>query len=105
MKLTNLKITGLCAAMVLSFCSLGAYAAENHMEQALEHARNSAKATDAKDIAEHADTARKHAKASDEHLDAGIASLDQAIDHGKQGHTDLAKKAAEEAVTHLKAAQ
>jgi hypothetical protein len=105
MKPTNIKTTGLWAGIVLTFCSFGVYAAENHMEEALKHAQASAKATDGKSIAEHADTARKHAKASDEHLDAGISSLDQAIEHGKQDHTDMAKKAAEEAVTHLKAAQ
>lgn len=105
MKLTNIKTIGLWAGMVLAFCSFGAYAAESHLEQALEHAQASAKATDGKSIAEHADTAKKHAKVSDEHLDAGIVSLDEAIEHGKQDHADLAKRAAEEAVTHLKAAQ
>jgi len=49
--------------------------------------------------------AKTHAKTADEHLDAGITSLNDAIDHGKLKHTDLAKKSAEEAVTHLKAAQ
>jgi len=34
-----------------------------------------------------------------------LTSLTDAIDHGKMKHTDLAKKSAEEAVTHLKAAQ
>jgi hypothetical protein len=42
---------------------------------------------------------------TEEHLKASLTSLDSAIDHGKQGHADLAKKAAEEALTHLKAAQ
>lgn len=106
MKLTNIKFTSLWAGIVLSLCSLSAYAGgENHMEQALKHAEASAKASDGKTIAEHAETALKHAKTSDEHLDAGIKSLDEAIEHGKQGHSDLAKKAAEEAVTHLKAAK
>lgn len=40
-----------------------------------------------------------------ERLSFGIVSLDGAIEHGKQGHSDLAKKSAEEAVKHLKAAQ
>ena len=35
----------------------------------------------------------------------GITSLNDAIDHAKIKHLDLAKKSAEEAVTHLKAAQ
>ena len=49
--------------------------------------------------------AKTHAKVADEHLDADIKILDGAIEHGKLGHADLAKKAAEEAVTLLKAAQ
>lgn len=99
-----MKFTGLWIGIVLAFCSFGA-AAESHMEQALKHAEAAAKSSDGKAIAEHAESAKKHAKTADEHLDAGIESLDGAIDHGKQGHDDLAKKAAEEAVTHLKAAQ
>jgi hypothetical protein len=31
--------------------------------------------------------------------------LDGAIEHGKSAHVDLAKTAAQEAVTHLKAAE
>jgi len=38
-------------------------------------------------------------------LDASIKSLNDAIDHGKMKHPEAAKKAAEEALTHLKAAQ
>jgi O-acetylhomoserine/O-acetylserine sulfhydrylase-like pyridoxal-dependent enzyme len=105
MKHTNLKLTGLWAGIVLTFASFGAYAGESHMAEALKHAEAAAKAADGKAIAEHAEAAKTHAKTADEHLDAGITSLDDAIDHGKLKHTDLAKKSAEEAVTHLKAAQ
>jgi len=105
MKVTNLKLTGLLAGIVLSFCSFGAFAAESHMAQSLKHAEAAAKATDAKVIAEHAETAKSHVTIAEEHLKAGATSLDAAIEHGKQGHADLAKKSAEEAVTHLKAAQ
>ncbi len=105
MKLTNIKLTGLWAGIILSFCSLGAYAAEEHVEEALKHAKAAAKADDANEIAQHAETAKSHAKTADEHLDAGITSLDNAITHSKQGHADMAKKAAEEAVIHLKAAE
>ncbi len=104
MKLTNMKLTGLLSAIVLTFTSFGAYA-ESHMAEALKHAEAAAKADDGKAIAEHAEAARTHAKTADEHLDAGITSLNDAIDHGKMKHADLAKKSAEEAVTHLKAAQ
>ena len=104
MKLTNMKLTGLLAGAVLTFASFGAYA-ESHMTEALKHAEAAAKADDSKAIVEHAEAAKTHAKTADEHLDAGITSLNDAIDHGKLKHTDLAKKSAEEAVTHLKAAQ
>ena len=105
MKLTPMKLTGLLAGIALTFGSFCAYAAESHMEQALKHAEAAAKATDGKVISEHAGKAKDHAKTADEHLDAGIVSLDGAIEQAKQGHADLAKKSAEEAVTHLKAAQ
>ncbi|MDP1771019.1 MAG: small metal-binding protein SmbP [Methylobacter sp.] len=106
MKLTNMKHTGLLAAILLTFCSYGAYAAgESHMAEALKHAEAAAKATDGKTIAEHAEAAKTHAKTADEHLDASITSLNDAIDHGKMKHPEAAQKAAEEAVTHLKAAQ
>ncbi|WP_232056829.1 small metal-binding protein SmbP [Methylomonas rhizoryzae] len=101
------QFTGLFAGIVLTLSSLGTFAAESerHMAQALKHAEAAAKAADGNTIAEHAEAAKTHVKKSMEHLDAGSASLDQAVEHGKQGHADLAKKAAEEAVVHLKSAQ
>ena len=103
--LTNIKFTGLLAGIVLTLASFGAYAGESHITEALKHAEAAAKADDSKAIVEHAEAAKTHAKTADEHLDAGITSLNDAIDHGKMKHADLAKKSAEEAVTHLKAAQ
>jgi Small metal-binding protein len=38
-----------------------------------------------KTITEHAVTAKTHAQTAKEHLDAGITSLNDAIDHGKVG--------------------
>ena len=105
MKFTTMKQTRLCAAIALILASFGAYAGECHMTQALKHAESAAKADDSKAIVEHAEAAKTHAKTADEYLDAGITSLNDAIDHGKLKQTDLAKKSAEEAVTHLKAAQ
>lgn len=105
MKLTNMKFIGLLAGAVLTLASVGAYAGESHMTEALKHAEAAAKAADVKAIAEHAEAAMTHAKAANEHLDAGITSLNDAIDHSTMQHAGLAKKAAEEAVTHLKAAQ
>ena len=105
MTLTNMKLIGLTAGTLLTVASFGAYAGESHTAQALKHAEAAAKADDVKAITEHAEAAKTHAKTADEHLDAGITSLNDAIDHGKMKHADLAKKSAEEAVTHLKAAQ
>jgi exonuclease VII small subunit len=107
MTINTIQFTGLCAGIVLTLASLGAYAAEteSHMAQALKHTEAATKAADGKAMAEHAEAANTHVKKSVEHLNAGSTSLDQAVEHGKQGHTDLAKKAAEEAEKHLKAAQ
>jgi len=105
MKSTIKTLTGISAAMLLTFCAFGVYAAESHMEEALKHAEAASKAADSKSIAEHAEAAKSHAKVALEHLNAGAKSLDQTIEHGKQGLTDIARKDAEEAVKHLKAAQ
>ncbi|MGZ5007570.1 MAG: small metal-binding protein SmbP [Methylobacter sp.] len=105
MKLNNIKRMGLCAGIVLSVCSLTVYADEDHIEKALKHAKEAGKAGDAKTIAEHAELARTHAKTADEHLDAGISSLDNAIAQGKQGDAAKAKQSVEEAITHLKKAE
>ena len=105
MKLTNMKHSSLWACIVLTFCSFCAYAEESHIAQAIEHAEAAVNSDGGKAIVEHAEAAKTHAKTADEHLDAGIKSLDEAIEHGKLRHADLAKKSAEEAVTHLKAAK
>lgn len=105
MKMTTTRLNTLWMGIALTLACFGAFAAESHMAQALTHAEAGAKATDAKAITEHAETAKSHVTIAEEHLKASAKSLDSAIEHGKQGHADLAKKAAEEAVTHLKAAQ
>jgi predicted cobalt transporter CbtA len=105
MKLGNITTAGLLASVVLALASFSATAGESHMAEALKHAEAAAKSDDGKTIAEHAVAAKTHAQTANEHLDAGITSLNDAIDHGKLGHGDSAKKSAEEAVTHLKAAQ
>lgn len=105
MKLTNSKLIGLLASIVLTLASFGVYAEESHMTEALKHTKAAVKANDGKSIAEHAATAKTHTKTTVEHLNAAITNLDSAIEHGNAGHDDLAKKAAEEALTHLKAAQ
>jgi hypothetical protein len=102
----NMKLTVLLAGIVLGLGSFGVYAAEeNHLKEAIKHAEAATKGADGKAIAKHAEQSKIHAKVVDEHLDAGVKSLEDAIDHGNQGHADMAKKAAEEAVEHFKAAQ
>ncbi|WAK03916.1 small metal-binding protein SmbP [Methylobacter sp. YRD-M1] len=101
----NMKLTSFLTGIALSLGSAGVYAGESHMKEALKHAEAAAKASDAKTVAKHAEQAKTHAMTADEHLDAGVKSLESAMEHGKMGHDDMAKKAAEEAVTHLKAAQ
>ncbi len=100
-----MKIIPLCIGIVLSATSSFSHAAESHTAEALKHAEAATKANDGKKIAEHAEAAKGHATVASEHLTAGIKSLDDAIDQGKLGHADVAKKSAEEAVTHLKAAK
>ncbi|HUL12153.1 MAG TPA: small metal-binding protein SmbP [Methylococcaceae bacterium] len=101
----NTKLTSLLAGIALILGSFCAYSAESHIAEALKHAEAASKAADGKTVAEHAEAAKTHAKTADEHLDAGIKSLEAAIEHGKMGMDSAARKAAEEAVTHLKAAQ
>jgi len=82
-----------------------AQAAEQERITTYVAALQRAQAAEAAAVTEHAAAATEHAKVADEHLDAGLKSLQSASEHGKMGHADLAKKAAMEAVTHLKAAQ
>ncbi|MEQ1739067.1 MAG: small metal-binding protein SmbP [Methyloglobulus sp.] len=105
MKLTDMNIIGLTTAIILTIASFSVSAVEKHLVEAIKHAEAAVNAGNGKAIAEHAETAKTHAKTADEHLDAGIKSLEGVIEHGKLGHDDLAKRNAEEALTHLNAAQ
>ena len=105
MKTNNIKHSAIWIGVALACVSFFSYAAESHIEEAIKHAEAATKASDGKSVAEHAEAAKIHAKTANEHLVAGIKSLDDAIDHGKQGHADIAKKSAEEALAHLKAAK
>jgi hypothetical protein len=101
----NTHLTGLIVGLMITTSASGIFAADSHLNEAITHAEAASKGSDGKAVAEHAEAAQQHAKIADEHLDAGLKSLEGAIEHGKLGHSDKAKKAAEEAVTHLKAAQ
>lgn len=111
----NIKTNALyIIILIMSLCSFSVIASESHLNQAIQHAEAAIKAADGKTVAKHAEEAKTHANASKtertstknaaSHLDAGIKSLDEAIMQGKSGATDLAKKAAEEALAHLKQA-
>lgn len=111
MKIITLYTTSI---LIMTLFSLSALAAENHLNQAIQHADTAVRAPDGKTIAEHAEMAKTHANAAkteenrdttgSTHLDAGIRSLDQAIEKGNLGAADSARKAAEDALAHLKQA-
>lgn len=105
MKPIKMQLMGLLTGAALALAPVIAQAAESHMAEALKHATAAVKATDGKAIVEHAEAAKTHASAASEHLAAGITSLNDAIDHAKLNHIDLAKKSNAEAVAHLKAAR
>ena len=55
----NIKTINLYASiLIMTFCSVSAFAAENHTEQAIKHAEAAAKSADGTTIAEHAETAK-----------------------------------------------
>ena len=88
--------------------------AENHVQEATKHAQTAAgsgKKGDFSSIAKHARLAKIHVEAAlkdkpdDAHLEAALKSLDEAILKGQRGNGGEARKAAKEAVSHLKAAE
>jgi hypothetical protein len=90
--------------------------AEEHLDQALEHANAAlaeGKAGKAPSLVTHAKAALDHSLAASlvaksvpkGHIDTASKSLQEAIDHGNLNHVEPATKSAEEAVTHLKAAK
>ena len=108
----NMKTISYLSIILFVFLSLSACTAENHLNEAIKHAEAAMKADSSSSIAKHADEAKTHANAakgdknlsptSGQHLDAGIMSLDQAIEKGKLDAKDSAKQAAEDAVAHFK---
>ena len=83
----------------------------SYLSQAITHtevAIKQGKAGKADGVATHAQEALTHATAADKekstvHTQAAMKSLQEAVDHGKMGHADIATKAAETALGHLKA--
>jgi hypothetical protein len=101
----NTKLISLLSGIALSWGAFSVHAEENHLQQAIEHTMMAAKQTDGKAVAQHAEEALKHAKTADEHLDAGIKSLQEAVNQGNQNTGSNAQKSAQEAAQHLTAAQ
>ncbi|WP_394753550.1 small metal-binding protein SmbP [Crenothrix sp.] len=100
-----MKLLKLLLPLVLALsANFSVYAAEDdHIDEALKHAKEAADASTPADIMKHVDMSKNHAKTASEHLNMALTSLDSAAEHAKLGHADMAKAAAKEAVTHLKA--
>lgn len=86
---------------------------ENHLQEALKHAKaasTSGQKGDYSTIAKHAQLAKTHVEAAlkdkpgDPHLQAALSSLDAAILAGNLSSGDKAHKATKEAINHLEAA-
>lgn len=94
----------------LIFCCSVAVAAETHLNEAIKHTELALQSTEVKSIAQHMEEARTHSEAAqseqgaDSHLNEGIKKLDEAVKESQLGAAELAKKAAQEALTHLKQA-
>lgn len=112
------RIILLVAGFLMLLGSASFVVAEEHAAAALDHANQAVthgKAGHASVLVEHATEALKHARAASDvakgeaktHIDAGVKSLETAIEHGKMGtgHEQQATAAAEEAVEHLKQGQ
>ena len=94
----------------MALFSVSAVAADNHLNQAIQHAEAASTSPDGKSIVQHAQEAKTHAKAAmndkndAKHLEDGMKCLDDAVKAGNDGNTDAAKKSAKDAVNHFKQA-
>jgi len=108
------KLASVFAGLLL--CASTTVFAEEHLDQALEHAnaalaegqagKTSSLVTHAKAALDHSLAASLVAKSIPKnHIDAASESLQDAIDHGTLNHLEPAVKSTQEGVTHLKAAK
>ena len=94
----------------LFFCCTVAVADETHLNEAIKHTEQALQSTEVKLIAQHMEEAKTHSEAAqseqaaDSHLNEGIKKLDEAVKESQLGAAELAKKAAQEALAHLKQA-
>lgn len=105
---------GIATVLATSIFSTSALAKEEHTSAALEHATAAAAATDAASVSAHSTEALKHtgpAKASHaphpdvvKHIEEGELHLKAAIDTASKGDAAGAAQHANEAKTHLEAA-
>ena len=90
--------------------------AEEHLDQAIEHAKaavSEGQAGKASSLVTHAKAALDHSLAASivaksipkGHIDEASKSLQEAIDHGNLSHAGPATKSAEEGLAHLNAAK
>ena len=108
------KLASVFAGLLL--CLSTTVFAEQHLDQALEHANAAVaegKAGKASSLVTHAKAALDHSLAASlvaksvpkGHIDTASKSLQEAIDHGTLNHVEPATKSAEEGVAHLTAAK
>jgi hypothetical protein len=100
----------------LLLCLSTSVFAEEHLDQAVDHAKAAVaegQAGKASSLVTHAKAALDHSLAASlvaksvpkGHIDAASKSLQEAIDHGNLSHAAPATKSAEEGLTHLNAAK
>lgn len=105
MKTSTKKHYTLIVAIILTAASTVTLAIDNQLGTALGHAESAAKTDDVKAIETHAEAAKTNITNVEQHLKEAVNSLNSAIEHSQHGHVELAKKSAEDAVKHLKAAK
>ena len=102
MKITTLFVNSL----IIVLFSFNAGAGNNELIEAIKHTQKATIADNAKDVAIHAENAKKHANTAKtdkninidgQKIDMGIVFLDQAISYGEKGQTAAAKNAAADA--------
>lgn len=98
------------AGITLIFFGNISIAADTHLTEAIKHTELALQSTEVKSIAQHMEEAKTHSEAAqseqavDSHLNEGIKKLDEAVKESQLGAAELAKKAAQEALAHLKQA-
>lgn len=102
-------LSSLFVIAVLTFSSFSISAgSDSHLKEAIQHTEAAAQASDAKAVAQHAEEAKRHANAAktekpgNQHIQAGLKSLDDTTRQAHDDKTDEAKKAAEDALKHFK---